>query len=209
MILPIGNNCYVAEALRDLNIRKCAYPFDWLGIGDYTKFVDFIILILNTTDIEEFCKKFFTIDNNSTFTMEYENDSILHFKNEEFNITFPHDTMDGIIDKHVRRIKRFVDDFNTSEKIIFVYAGRWDTETDALLKLMDYVVSINKNVKLLAINGFPPNTKTPDNIISYNIDYKKENVEHSWEWDQINYKQLLINIFKLEQSNLTSNEIKN
>ena len=202
MILPIGNNCFVAEALRDLAIRKCAYPFDWLGIIDYSKFVDLIILILNTTDIEEFCKKFFTIDNNSTFTMDYENNSILHFKNEEFNITFPHDLMDGIIDKYVRRIKRFVNDFNTNEKITFVYAGRWETETDALLKLMDYVTSINKNVKLLAINGFPPNFKTPDNIISYNIDYKKEYIEHSWDWDKINYKRLLINIFKLEKSNL-------
>ena len=34
-IIPMGDNCIVAETLRDIGLRKCSYPFDWISHMNY------------------------------------------------------------------------------------------------------------------------------------------------------------------------------
>ena len=30
-IIPIGDHCAISLILKDLNLRKCSYPFDWVS----------------------------------------------------------------------------------------------------------------------------------------------------------------------------------
>ena len=34
-IIPIGDHCAISIILKDLNLRKCSYPFDWITKVDH------------------------------------------------------------------------------------------------------------------------------------------------------------------------------
>ena len=64
-IIPIGDHCAISIILKDLNLRKCSYPFDWITKVDhlYDTNIIYNLSLINklniTDDVDEYCKKIY------------------------------------------------------------------------------------------------------------------------------------------------------
>ena len=114
MILPIGNNCATAESLKALSLRKTSYPFDWI-VSELETNIEILLKILQMSDtqISVFLKVFFDKNCNRTYIQAYDKNEV--FNNIKYNISFPHDKIDTIYEKYLRR-------FN---KVLIIFISRW------------------------------------------------------------------------------------
>jgi hypothetical protein len=196
MIFPIGTNCNISDALKNTNNRICSYPLDWIIINiDNLK--DFLILLLTTDikDVEKLCKDFFDIKNGHTYIQDFDQNIV--FVNDKYNISFPHDKIDTIIEKYTRRIIRLINDFYNSDFVNIVFSSRWEKYDDILYDIIKSILKLrNKNIHFYIINGFENEIKEEfiDLISLYKIDYKEEYVKYNWNYDCI-YKNELTKIF--------------
>ena len=107
IIISIGVDCGVAEMLKKYNLRKTAYPFDWIvtyhGVSEIIKnnFIDYIPEINDKTEIIDGKPNIF---------------------NDLYGTKFIHDNFPDKkeYEKYERRIKRFNDILNSKEDIIFI-----------------------------------------------------------------------------------------
>lgn len=191
IIIPIGNHCWVADTLKRLKLREKAYPFDWVqSFPDIMSSLFFKILSL--TDIEEFVNDFFKIEKNEILFLDYAKQN--YFKNVEYNISFPHDSIDDIKEKYLRRFTRLRDDFFNSDNILFVFAGRdekFDTPLTSFLEKVGTFKDINK-IHLLCINGFEENFNN-NLITNIRIPFIRDK---NWHYDKTIYKENIYNHFK-------------
>ena len=153
--LPIGSICHLAEKLKEVGIRKCAYPFDWMGLNsDKTTFFKLILktITMNELEIELFLIDFFDTSNgkNDTFIMQYNNKTV--FRNTEYNISFPHDDIQTILEKYIRRWKRLVTDFKNNDNIVLLFVSCVAID-DLLYDFFDKMLLLKPNIKLFCMNG--------------------------------------------------------
>lgn len=129
--IPIGSNCSVATYLRQQNIRKHAYPFDWnctslkmfyeMLINDFSGYLDDIFI---GTEI----KRHYVDNDNDDNEIKVSNEKIYPVICKKYNVLFPHDyvlvdenTCNKVKEKYLRRIQRFRDAINSNEKICLIY----------------------------------------------------------------------------------------
>ena len=124
--IPLGFDCNCSAKLRDNNLRKNAYPFDW-NIVTYSS----IYNIINNNFVDLFNKEYLIYSNKKIYH-KYDND-IDNFKvlipvfNIKYNILFIHDFVemidDSIIfDKYNKRITKFINTLSDiNNNIILVY----------------------------------------------------------------------------------------
>ncbi len=147
VIIPLGQACATAMALKEIGVRKTSYPFDWL-VTDSEKagtcgFIGKIKMICNDfkdafqlKDLTEFWhdnKKHRAVFNKKTGIF------YLHDFDWEKSVAeqFPE-----YVEKYERRIKRFYDDINKNSKILFIFVVRQHNflslqEIDDGLKLLN------------------------------------------------------------------------
>lgn len=127
-IISLGENCQTAMTLRDLGLRKEAFPFDWHGIQDFSiggngglqKKIDIICSdfekFFNQEDFEEFFADWTTghrlIWNKRTGL------KFLHEFPKDISIT---DYFPMFIKKYQKRIDRLYSILNSGESILFVF----------------------------------------------------------------------------------------
>ena len=116
--IPIGNDCSLAYNLQKLNLRKNAYPFDWIRLNnlddlinilsnDFNDFIDRELLNIN-----ELSDKFPCLEDD--WSDEISKNIII--KHNKYSVIFPHEIksdkdivneIDNFIKKYERRINRF------------------------------------------------------------------------------------------------------
>lgn len=121
MVISLGQACSCATTLIQCNLRRAAYPFDWLYGSDLNGRVNFVV-----NDFENFLEKEdlkHTGDRESPMPCKI-------FKNTRSNIVFNHDfplsmTLDesfpSVKEKYNRRINRLYANIKQTEKVLFVY----------------------------------------------------------------------------------------
>ncbi len=129
--IPIGTNCLVANFLKQRNLRKHAFPFDW----NCTSISSFCDIISNDFDgflddifIGEKIKRMLFEENQINQVKVYDTE-IYPIICKKYNILFPHDfdntdkkTLSEVKNKYKRRIERFRDFIaNTNNQIVLVY----------------------------------------------------------------------------------------
>lgn len=152
VIIPLGELCATAVALRDSGLRQNSYPFDWSGGVKYDKcgncgFIGKIKMIcndfkdaFNLEDLEEFWsenKGHRGVINKRT-GLQY-----LHDFNWEQSVEAQYPEY---IQKYQRRIKRLYDDINTNKTILFIFATRGEHKLS--------LAELNNGLNLLN-NKFP------------------------------------------------------
>jgi hypothetical protein len=194
MILPIGNSCVIAKSLKDTNLRKFAYPYDWI-MCDLKNSIDLLLKVLKMQDEEfpNFFKEFFNRDDNTTYIQKYNNAEI--FTNVKYGMSFPHDSMCELYEKYLRRFLRMKENFYSSENVLLVFGSRWTKHENELLLLCDALLDLKKDIKFLVFNGFSNTfileSKYIDNFIIKHIDYKEEYVANdNWHHDTIYRKEM-------------------
>jgi hypothetical protein len=199
MILPIGDNCNVALSLTQLGLRQHSYPFDWVLTDSFDNFAGMLLDILVTDDVEQYAKEFFNYEKNDSYIQPYDQKRI--FKNVRYEMKFPHDDYDTILEKYMRRFKRLRDDFYSADKVVLVYITRWEGVDKEMTMLYDKLREMRNDIFIYTINGIHGKLKGEyENKI--HVDYfkyamtLKEVVSNNWDYDRDVYMLNVRDIFK-------------
>jgi hypothetical protein len=194
-IIPIGDHCTIPLILKDFNLRKCSYPFDWVSNLDQLYNTNIIsnISIINeltiTDNIDEIVKKYIgdAFENNKT-------DSLT-------NNWFPHDTesIDIVYEKYKRRFIRLKSDLY--KKNIFILLTRhYYIEKDIFEQIIEQLLNYNNDSIILFISG--TNHQYIENLNNKNVIFKyiKYDISKFYDYDYTsfrpNIKIFLENIFQ-------------
>lgn len=178
--IPIGNaSCSISHKLIKKNLRKNAYPFDWLccplkGLynlikNDFNNFLDNIII----------CKKEHGRYLDDSGIIKFSKDYIYPIICKEYKLLFLHDfknlsdiEFETVKNKYNRRIKRLIDLLKSNNQIILVhddkplirqsrliyrknkinYKELYDSES-YLDKIIDLIKKkFSKDIKIISIN---------------------------------------------------------
>ncbi len=178
-VVPIGEACFVATFLKNLDAREFSAPFDWvMGAGLEIR----LELILN-----EF-KDFLNIEDFVCITKEVEDKLISEgltefpteheiYQNTRTGISHNHDFLRNMPleesyplakEKYDRRIERFLDLLKTDAKILFFYADmpKPNAKKADLDKLTELLVRINFQFRSADIHLlYFHHTKDPQPVI--------------------------------------------
>lgn len=178
--IPIGNaSCSISHKLIKKNLRKNAYPFDWLccpqkGLynlikNDFNNFLEDIII----------CKKEHGRYLDDSGVIKFNKDYIYPIISKEYKLLFLHDFKNlsetefkTVKSKYSRRIKRLLDLLKSKDEVIFVHDSKplirqnrliyrknnikykelYDTENylDKIINLIKDKFS--KDIKIISIN---------------------------------------------------------
>jgi hypothetical protein len=133
-IIPLGNNCLVAEHLKRLGIRKHQLPFDWVQGNDYSSLINIQSII--DTDFKDFLN----------YSMEHRSDDINggrpYTVNSKYDLIFYHQNYmndyEGSIWRHklADRIDKFME-LIESKQVTFIYSSNY---TGSLINDLPYFV---------------------------------------------------------------------
>jgi hypothetical protein len=165
-IIPIGLQCTVPEAIRDCNLREHSYPFDWLWTPSLTVYN--IIKLLCDSGVDKTVEYMTTGFTYYTYLGNEHFISVNHCTECQMNkitgLGINHFTInDEYKETLKRRLQRLLNDINSKEDILFIYADAANPEanyhlddinyglpaTEDLNKLYDYIYPLNNNVKIL------------------------------------------------------------
>jgi hypothetical protein len=110
-VIPIGSNCRIGMALRDLGIRKIAFPLDWTlttSESVYKCFEDNFQNFLNHDScIEQNLKQIVNLP---------------HIQNKRYNVNITHESVinDTSIEKYNRKVQNLNKALYTSKSILLV-----------------------------------------------------------------------------------------
>jgi hypothetical protein len=188
-IVSIGNKCPTAIALRELNIYKQSFPFDYIPTTPY--------LILKY------------LQNQNDY---YPQKDIVRTSD---NVWFGHFDINENYDETIitlkRRFERLFDILTSKSKILFVYTSeadvynemnnRYNDNYNQLSKIVEYIIETYKydNFKILCVHTNKSFTDT-NNIINFTINVPDEYMsdDDSTHTTEIisQYRNTLKNIFK-------------
>jgi len=189
-IIPLGDHCIGAIILKELNLRKCAYPYDWfsssssnLDDSNMNWIIENLIKLLNAENINIF------IDNllNNMFGNCFENNDLKNNVNKNNDLWFPHEygTRIEIISKYKNRFNRLYQDIINKNKNLFIIITRkYKIDENKLLELSNIIKKYNGENKILIISGISYDY-TIDNIIFKYIHYDETKF---WNYDYTDFR---------------------
>lgn len=175
-IIPFGTSCIVADVLTELRLRKCSYPFDWIGGGDMKTRAQLLINNFNDwfnqddfieipfiNDTQRIYKDYLNVKTNMTFRHHFT-------KNKSDKDEFLKEYI-KLKEKYERRQKRLFNHLMTSENVLLLTIEtptrpkiRYSSELDYIhsilsskfcnvqIDLLYFRLSDNHNLKIDAIN---------------------------------------------------------
>jgi hypothetical protein len=200
MILPIGSNCKVAEALKKANVRLYSYPFDWIAY-EFTKYnFKFILdcLTVSNENLEQFIYNIF--HNNIIYETVPFNKGNKHITNTFYNVSFIHDNIDNIYEKYTRRIKRLREHFFNDKEVHLIYSERWVKSDEQMLQFINDIRNIRSDVIIHIINTLEKDIDIK-NVYLYKIDYTLDHVplidgvNRDWSYDNV-YENKMSKLFE-------------
>jgi hypothetical protein len=185
--LTIGYDCSPASALKDLNLREFALPFDWVvsNIKSLqkcfeTNFVDFhkkLVFNYNKTRLIDYYGFQFPHDYPLTHMTNFENnvgEGVFGEERGKFITEKWSDYYDTVLDKYNRRIERFKNIINDTKPIIVLC--RYNTKD--VLELQELFIKYYKNNNIYFVNSC---NEIFENDYIKNIYTEKDN-----KWNDIN-----------------------
>jgi hypothetical protein len=192
-IIPLGDNCAVSIILKELNLRKKAYPFDWIShVGPNPTYsiieqnINLFLELLKEQNIEKITNKFIgNVDENNKI-------------NGDFIFPHEHDTNEEINIKYRRRFQRLYDDStNKNNRNLFILITRCYIVNDGLINnLYDTIININPNNNIIFVSGIEQEVTQ-----KVNFEYKYIYYDSSKGWAPDN------SIFRPQLKNYLINEI--
>jgi hypothetical protein len=188
-IIPLGDNCIIAESLKQLNIRKNSYPFDWITHIKYFSNTNIMYnfeildkLMNGKFDIKDFLGNAFI--NGSKFNNN--------------NIWFPHDNeenIDEIYNKYKRRFERLHNDILTKENIFVLLTRHYIIDEKDFDKIVSQILSYNNANKIVFICGSKHNylhNIKYKNVLAYqHIYYDIKKISNEMEYDTNYYRPMV------------------
>jgi Cdc6-like AAA superfamily ATPase len=173
-IIPLGEECYTCQSIDSKfsnNLRKCAFPFDYVGhtyiTEIYNNLYDIFInrmnhkIVENDFSIQQFGNKYYYVHNKYGFKYWHDVSNDTNYFNEV--------DIQEFIDKYNRRYQRLFDIITNQESALFISVNHFDniynkiTKKNDIINLYNLLYSLNNNIKMIGINY------TDDNYIDNNL----------------------------------------
>jgi len=185
-IIPLGDNCAISIILKELNLRKKSYPFDWSShVGPDPTYsnieinINILIELLETKNIENAINKLL---NNKISENNKINDELI----------FPHETGTKleINEKYIRRLNRLLDDVtNPSNNNVFILLTRcYLINENILSKLYDLLMKFNKENKIIFISGLEHSYLINKKLNNFEFKYIYYDVSKGWDYDYSDFR---------------------
>lgn len=147
-LIPLGDHCAISEILRDLELRKCSYPFDWIakpGLIYNTNLsdnFDFVIELMEKHDIKDIVQKFL-------------GDALEKPNRVSGEKWFPHEsgTNEEIIAKYERRFERLYIDIKEKQNIFIILTRHIVLPEPYFKFVLSKILSFNPHNKILFVSG--------------------------------------------------------
>lgn len=205
-IIPMGDHCATALALKELGLRECSYPFDWVCTEDQ----------LHDTNIVynfQLLKKL-TSDSMKTIVHEYIGNALqtTNKLNAVNHIMFPHDLEDPaeVISKYERRFTRLLEHITTKKIVCILLTRAYYISEDVMLEIINTLKSFNQANKIIFISGVQHTyleTKPFADAVEYYYIYY--DTAQYWNYDYSHFRPqlqiLLKSIFGNKNTLLESN----
>ena len=182
-IIPLGDHCAIPIILKELNLRKCSYPFDWVTmvpqVVNTNIFYNVTLLheLYKTDQIDSLTRKFIGNAFNNTKKM-----------NTTTKIWFPHDNgkKADLLEKYKRRFFRLKHDL--PKKNIFVLLTRhYHIDEPTFTRMTESLLQYNKESILLFISGTPHTYADNPRVIFKYIEY---DISKFYDYDAIFRKEI-------------------
>lgn len=194
LIISLGEDCACSMYLRKHNLQVKSYPFDWLTNASFETRLEMILNdfqnFLNLEDLK-FLPKDPNVFNDKNCDY-YENIKNGFYYYHEFPEGCPiQESFNKVKIKYERRIKRFYETIEKSEKVLFVWLSHTkNTNNDLIVSLHEKIeLKFGKKIDFLIIENDSSKigdetliTELADNLIKYNLD--------TASWDISNDKTL-------------------
>lgn len=164
-IIPIGDHCAISIILKELNLRKQSYPFDWVSKLEQVHATNIIYNIQLINELN-------STDNVNDIVDKYIGNAFNNEKtNSNNNIWFPHDNenITDIFEKYKRRFIRLKLDL-TKKNIFILITRHYYIEKDIFQKIIEQLLNYNSESIILFISG--TNHAYFDDIKSSNVIFK-------------------------------------
>ena len=146
-IIPLGGTCSIAYQLKKYNLRKAAYPFDWVRINNFSKLIQLI-----ENNFDNFFLDYKLIEFSKNFKVNNVNGSYI-YKNEFCK--FYHDFDSEINEKnfllfkakYLRRINRFYEKIKSSKKILFIREEIGNLSENKIKNFIKIVLNLNPKLE--------------------------------------------------------------
>lgn len=184
--ISLGTDCSVAYNLQKYNVRKNAYPFDWIRCSNFSKVVECIqnhfqdFIVQEKLEIIHCSDKFPLLKTDDFIDGQFDNTLIV--KNNRYGFKFVHDfnvdiesELSQITDKYRRRIERFYQTLvNPNIKVVFIRIGC----SQLSHKDLEYFNSVIRNY-------------TTNYEFKY-IKYHRKTKFQSWKREELNWETYLL-----------------
>ena len=159
-IIPLGDNCEISIALKELGVRSKAYPFDWIShkssepkYSILEQNIRLFLELIETNNVDVVVEKLIgNIDENNKFNCDY---------------IFPFEvgSKQEVKDKYTRRVKRLYSDvINKNNVNLFIMITRCcPTDIDLILRLYIKILQLNPINKLVFVS------ETQQDISNFNL----------------------------------------
>jgi len=183
-----------AAILRDLNIRKFSYPFDWCSSNSqlYDTNLDIIVDIIK--------RRLKGGENDRDLMVEMIGSNLENGElNKENNLIFPGDknqALNEVYDKYIRRFERMIEHITSREKCLYIFVNRYADISDTKIKeLSDMLLEYNSESKLILFLG---KEHKHFNDISKSIIYKYIPYDPTqfYEYDYSHFRPAMTEYFK-------------
>lgn len=160
-LISLGDHCAIPIVLKELNLKKHTYPFDWISLyeqlNDSNIMINFNIMkeLLSNSDIETNI-----LDN---IVNKYIGNALLHEDkiNKDNNIWFPHEKWYSTIneykidafEKYKRRFLRLHNDIRKNKTIFFILTRHFYINIEQFNEIYNFIININPNNKIIFISG--------------------------------------------------------
>lgn len=165
-IIPIGDHCAISLILKELNLRKQSYPFDWVTNIEQIYDTNIIYNIKIISEVK-------SSDNIDDIVKKYIGDAFDNDKkiNSINNIWFPHDSenISDNFEKYKRRFIRLKEDLNKKNMYILL-TRHYYIEKSIFDLILEQLLNQNSDSIILFISG--TNHTYFDNIQYSNIIFK-------------------------------------
>ena len=175
-LISIGDHCAVPIILKELNLRKCAYPFDWNSNTDLLYKTNIITNLL-------FIDELYNSENIDDIVKRYIGDALENeYINKNNNITFQHEsgTKTEIFDKYKRRFNRLKTDLN-KKNIFIILTRKYFITSEVFEKIKEQLLSYNNESIILFISG----TNNDKKVIFKHINY---DVSQFYQYDYTHFR---------------------
>lgn len=181
LVIPIGKDCGPAGYLRYFNIRKVAYPLDWLVTDNFDDVCNLIeekfalFLEANVLRLNQNGRGIYNFHNNIEFIHDFPTTSHNNIAADDGTAGTIRqnflDYLDGVKNKYKPRIARFFDALNGADPVIFIRTHIPPNQAQKFVTLMQqYYPNLNYTLAIVHKKTDETYTWSIPNVVNFYVD---------------------------------------